>query len=65
MKGIRFPRHNQTGHIACLKMEFGGTRNLMDVQTQYEILGFCGLGLNRLKLCQTKTWDIMSKKKWF
>jgi hypothetical protein len=46
-------------------MEFGVTRNLMDVQTQYEILRFCGLGLKRLKFCRTKTWDMMSKKSGF
>jgi len=32
--------------IACLVVEFGGIENLLDVLTQYEILGFCRLGLN-------------------
>ena len=38
-------------------VEFGRTENLLDVLTQYEILGFCILGLNRLKFYRTKTWD--------
>jgi hypothetical protein len=42
-------------------MEFEGTENLLDVLTQYEILGFCRLGLNRLKFYRTKTWDIMTE----
>jgi len=39
----------------------GRLENSLDVMTQYEILGFCGLGLNRLKFYRTRTWDIMSK----
>jgi hypothetical protein len=42
-------------------MEFGLTENLFDVLTKNEILGFCGLGLNRLKFYRTEIWDIMSK----
>jgi hypothetical protein len=42
-------------------VEFGRTENLLDVLTQYEILGFCRLGLNRLKFYRTKTWDIMTE----
>jgi len=33
-------------YIPCLMIKFGETENLLDVMTQYEILGFCGLGLN-------------------
>ena len=40
--------------IACLMVEFGEIKNLLDVLTQYEILGFCRLGLNRLKFYRTK-----------
>jgi hypothetical protein len=40
----------------CLKLEIGGTKNLFDVLTQYEILGFCRLGLNRRKFYRTKAW---------
>ncbi len=43
------------------KVEFGATENLLDVLTKYEILGFCRLGLNRLKFYQTKTWDILTE----
>ena len=32
--------------------------SLLDVLTQYEILGFCGLGLNRLKFCRIKSSDM-------
>ncbi len=34
----------------------GRTENLLDVQMQYKILGFCRLSLNRRKLYRTKTW---------
>jgi hypothetical protein len=34
---------------------------LLDVLTKYVTLGFCRLGLNRLKFYRTKTWDIMTK----
>jgi len=34
--------------LACLRVKFRGDVNLLDVLTQYEILGFCRLGLNRL-----------------
>jgi hypothetical protein len=44
-----------------LMVEFGRTENLLDVLTQYEILGFCRLGLNRLKFYRIKTWDIMTE----
>jgi hypothetical protein len=44
-----------------LNMEFGFTENLLDVLTRYEISGFWGLGLNRLKFYRTKIWDIWSK----
>jgi len=27
--------------IPCLKIKFGESKNLLDVLTQYEILGFC------------------------
>ncbi|MFC1577886.1 hypothetical protein ACFL36_02630 [Thermodesulfobacteriota bacterium] len=30
--------------ISCLKIKFGEIKNLLDVLTQYEILGFCRLG---------------------
>ena len=40
----------------------GRTENLLVVVTQYEILGFCRLGLNRLNFYRTKTWDIMTEK---
>jgi len=36
----------------------GRAENLMDVLTQYEILGFCWLGLIRLIFYRTETWDI-------
>jgi hypothetical protein len=39
-------------------MEFGGIRNSLDVMTQYEILGFCELGLNRLKFCRTMGYHV-------
>jgi hypothetical protein len=42
-------------------VEFGEIKNLMNVLTQYEILGFCRLGVNRLKFYRTKTWDIMTE----
>jgi hypothetical protein len=42
-------------------VEFLRAEILLGVLTKYKILGFCGLGLNRLKFYQTKTWDIMSK----
>jgi hypothetical protein len=42
-------------------VEFGRTENLSDVLTQYEILGFCKLGLNRLKFYRIKIWDIMTE----
>ena len=37
-------------HKNCdiLRVKFRGDVNLLDVLTQYEILGFCRLGLNRL-----------------
>jgi len=31
----------------------------LDVLTKYKILGFCGLGLNRLKFYQTKTYVVL------
>jgi hypothetical protein len=43
-------------------VEFGETNNVLDVLTQYEILEFCRLGLNRMKFYQTKTWDILTEK---
>lgn len=42
-------------------VEFGETKNLLDVLTQYEIFGFCRLGLNRLIFYRTKTWDIKTE----
>jgi hypothetical protein len=42
-------------------VEFGRTENLLDVLTQYEIFGFCRLGLNRRKFYRTKAWDILPK----
>jgi len=42
-------------------VKFGKTENLLDLLTQFEIWGFYGLGLNRLKFYRTKIWDIMSK----
>ena len=39
----------------------GRIENLLDVLTKYVTLGFCRLGLNRLKFYRTKTWDIMTK----
>jgi hypothetical protein len=39
----------------------GRTENLLDVLTQYEILGFCKLRLNRRKFYRTKTWDILTE----
>ena len=41
--------------LPCLNLEFGRTANLLDVLKKYKILGFCGLGLNRLKSYRTKT----------
>jgi hypothetical protein len=41
--------------IACLPVKFEWTGNLLGVLTQYEILGFCRLGLNRLKFYRNKT----------
>ena len=35
--------------VSCLNLECGRTANLLDVLKKYKILGFCGLGLNRLK----------------
>ena len=35
-------------YVSCLRIKFGEIKNLLDVLTQYEILGFCRLGLNRL-----------------
>ena len=43
-------------------LKFGRSENLLDVLLKYELLGFYGLGLNRLKLCRTTTLDIMSKE---
>ncbi len=43
------------------KIKFGEIKNLLDVLTQYKILGFCRLGWNRMKFYQTKTWDIMTE----
>jgi len=34
--------------MSCLTVKFRRDVNLLDVLTQYEILGFCRLGLNRL-----------------
>ena len=48
-------------YLPCLMVKFGGPENWLDVLTKYEILGLCGLGLNRLKFYRTKIWDIMSK----
>jgi hypothetical protein len=42
-------------------VKFRETKNLMNVLTQYEILGFCRLGVNRLKFYRTKTWAIMTE----
>ncbi len=42
-------------------VEFGETKNLLDVLAQYEILGFCRLGLNRMKFYRTKTLDILTE----
>jgi hypothetical protein len=42
-------------------VKFGRTENLLDLLMQYEIWGFCGWGLNRLKFYRTKIWDIWSK----
>ena len=36
-------------------VKFGGTENLLDVLMQYEILGFCRLGLDRRKFYRAKT----------
>jgi len=35
---------------SCLMVKSERTENLLDMLTQYEILGFYKLGLNRLKL---------------
>jgi hypothetical protein len=42
-------------------VKFRETKNMMNVLMQYEILGFCRLGVNRLKFYHTKTWDIMTE----
>ncbi|MDX2502441.1 MAG: hypothetical protein QNL14_18310, partial [Deltaproteobacteria bacterium] len=43
--------------MSCLMVEFGEMKNLMDVLTQYEIWGFCRLGLDRLKFYRTNIFD--------
>jgi hypothetical protein len=47
--------------VDVLMVKFRETKNLMNVLTQYEILRFCRLGVNRLKFYRTKTWDIMTE----
>jgi hypothetical protein len=47
--------------VNFLMVEFGRTENLLDVRMQYEIFGFCRLGLNQRKFCWTKAWNITLK----
>ena len=63
-KGNQFPFARTEIVCSVPDLEFGRTENLLDVLTQYKILGFCGLILNRLKFYHIKTWDIMSKTKY-
>lgn len=40
------------------KVKSGKAENFLGVLKKYEILGICGLGLNRQKFYRTKNWDL-------
>jgi len=52
----------QKRQLEIPKIKFGEIKNLLDVLTKYKVLGFCRLGLNRMKFYRTKTWGIFMEK---